>query len=305
MPQNNGRGSLVGKIGSYLQIVSRDRRSTAFVPLAEAYRQIGLLDDALEAARMGTQALPHFSPGFSTLGRVLGQMGRIDEAMSVFAKALSIDRQSQTALVGLARLHLIRGERDQARKILSQAADFHPQDQHIRDMLIALDLPRPWDKIGPAVVETEAGGEAEPAAGEKAASEAIFTATLAEIYLKQGLVEKAIDVYREILRQDPDNQSARERLAALQREGTAGEPAGSGEIQPEEFTGSDDLDVRSGESEPVVEAPALEATPEIGEPVAPDEAYHAAEKRPTPLSVLENWLVSIRQRRKHGGEHVH
>jgi len=92
MLQNNGSGSLVSKIGSYLQIVSRDRRSTAFVPLAEAYRQIGLLDDALQAAKLGTQGLPHFSPGFSTLGRVLGQMGRIDEAMSAFAKALSIDR---------------------------------------------------------------------------------------------------------------------------------------------------------------------------------------------------------------------
>ena len=41
-------GSLIGKIGSYLQIVAKDPSSTAFVPLAEAYRQTGLLDDALE-----------------------------------------------------------------------------------------------------------------------------------------------------------------------------------------------------------------------------------------------------------------
>ena len=50
--QPKGGGSLVGKISSYLQIVSKDPHSTAFVPLSEAYRQIGLLDDALEAARL-------------------------------------------------------------------------------------------------------------------------------------------------------------------------------------------------------------------------------------------------------------
>ena len=151
MASANTGGSLIGKIGSYLQIVTRDTSSTAFVPLAEAYRQIGLLDDALEVAKIGTRMLPHFSPGFSTMGRILGQMVRIAESMSAYAKALSIDRQSQSALVGLARLHLVRGERDLARKILTQAQEFHTDDEKISDTLIAMDLPRPWAEIKHAV----------------------------------------------------------------------------------------------------------------------------------------------------------
>ena len=187
-------GSLVGKIGSYLQIVTKDPSSTAFVPLAEAYRQAGLLDDALEAARMGTVKLPHFSPGFSTLGRILGQMGRIDESMSAYAKALSIDRQSQSALVGLARLHLILGERDQARKILKQAEVFHPDDEKISDMLNAMDLPRPWAEIKLAAEREEVPDSKEVAPDEP--GEPIPTATLAEIYVKQGLLDKAIRIYQ-------------------------------------------------------------------------------------------------------------
>jgi tetratricopeptide (TPR) repeat protein len=218
MMQPKGGGSLVGKISSYLQIVSKDPHSTAFVPLAEAYRQIGLLDDALEAARMGTAMLPHFSPGFASLGRIFGQMGRIDEAMSAYARALSIDRQSQSALVGLARLHLVRGERDLARKILLQAAEFHPQDEMVENMLVALDLPRPWQER-PVVSPVE-----EPAAGsvvaaefatEPVAGEPIPTATLAEIYAKQGLFDHATRVYEEILRLEPDNASAARRLGEL------------------------------------------------------------------------------------------
>jgi tetratricopeptide (TPR) repeat protein len=233
MAQPKRGGSLIGKISSYLQIVSKDPHSTAFVPLAEAYRQIGLLDDALEAARLGTTMLPNFSPGFATLGRILGQMGRLDEAMSAFARSLSIDRQSESALIGLARLHLVRGERDMARKILLQAAEFHPQDEMIENMLVALDLPRPWMEAEIAEDVTEEPAEVATAvasaigeprvvqaavdepATELVGGEPIPTATLAEIYVKQGLFEQAARVYEEILRMEPDNASAARRLAEL------------------------------------------------------------------------------------------
>jgi len=207
-------GSLISKIGSYLQIVAKDPNSTAFVPLAEAYRQVGLLEDALEVCRLGTKMLPHFSPGFSTMGRVLGQMGRLDEAMSAYARALSIDRQSQSALIGLARLHLIRGERDQARRILVQAKGFHPGDLKITDMLTALDLPRPWEQIPLASQQVEPA----PPAEQEEGAEPIPTATLAEIHVKQGLVGKAIRIYEDILAKDPGNAAARERMLQLKAE---------------------------------------------------------------------------------------
>jgi len=283
MAQNMSGTSLIGKIGSYLQIVTKDPRSTAFVPLAEAYRQVGLLDDALEAARMGTRSLPHFSPGFATMGRVLGQMGRIDEAMGAFAQALSIDRQSQAALIGLARLHLIRGERDQARKILQQAAEFHPRDENVRNMLVALDLPRPWDKLkqvqvdipatAPSTVPVETGSK-EP--------ESIFTATLAEIYVKQGLTDKAIAVYEEILKQDPDSQFIRERLNTLL---TVDEPKVSVE--------SGSIAVDSGEG-------AVSEIEEVS--VAADQTAFPRSSEPSgqsPLAVLERWLSFLKQRREH------
>ncbi|MCF6238257.1 MAG: tetratricopeptide repeat protein [Candidatus Marinimicrobia bacterium] len=213
MASVNRGGSLIGKIGSYLQIVTKDPRSTAFVPLAEAYRQIGLLDDALEASRLGTRMLPHFSPGFSTMGRILGQMGRIDEAMSAYAKALSIDRQSQSALVGLARLHLIRSERDQARKILIQAKEFHPGDEKISDTLNALDLPRPWAQIQQASY-TQATVSIDEITSDEI-GEPIPTATLAEIYVRQGLTNEAVKVYQDILKLNPDNDDARQRVMQL------------------------------------------------------------------------------------------
>ena len=262
MTKANSGGSLIGKIGSYLQIVAKYPSSTAFVPLAEASRQVGLLDDALEATRLGTKRLPHFSPGFSAMGRILGQMGRIDEAMTAYAKALSIDRESQAALVGLARLHLIRGERDQARKILAQAKEAHPEDDKIADMLKALDLPRPWAQIkqvpaaqAPVEKVVDEKGVDEKGVDEK--GEPIPTATLAEIYVKQGLTDKAIKIYNEILDKNPGNKDAQERILQLQKE------AGS-ELQPEAVPGSG-IDMEPKDS--------------------------------TPLAVMQRWLSVIRQGR--------
>jgi tetratricopeptide (TPR) repeat protein len=274
MTTANTGGSLIGRIGSYLQIVAKDPSSTAFVPLAEAYRQVGLLDDALEAARLGTKMLPHFSPGFSTLGRILGQMGRIDEAMSAYARALSLDRQSQAALVGLARIHLIRGERDQARKILKEAVEFHPDDEKVTDMLNALDLPRPWDKIKQAPQVQEPQGQ-QPSAIENSLAEApaepIPTATLAEIYVKQGLLEKATKIYQEILDQDPGNESVRERILQLQ-------------IPDEQAESADGL---AGHVEQVAAQADVDA-----EPVQQEE-----QKDQSPIAIMQRWLNAIKQGR--------
>ena len=41
------------------------------------------------------------------------------------------------------------------------------------------------------------------------------SSTLAELYFKQGLVERAADVYRQLLVEEPDNERARARLAEL------------------------------------------------------------------------------------------
>jgi hypothetical protein len=43
-----------------------------------------------------------------------------------------------------------------------------------------------------------------------------MSATLAELYFNQGFVEKAVEVYRQLIDRDPDNDRLRRRLAELQ-----------------------------------------------------------------------------------------
>jgi FimV-like protein len=57
--------------------------------------------------------------------------------------------------------------------------------------------------------------------------DALQTNTLAELYLRQGLVEKALEVYRAMVRVDPSNERVRRRLEELSPPG-AGAPRTAG-----------------------------------------------------------------------------
>jgi tetratricopeptide (TPR) repeat protein len=213
MPKPDSGDSLIAKIGSYLQIVTKDPNSTIFVPLAKAYSQIGLLDDALEAALLGTKTIPNYSPGFAVLGNIYCQMGRLEEALKAYNQALLIDPENLPAFLGLAKFYIAQGERDRAIKTLAQAKGFHPDNSDVMAMLNALALPRPWEQIKQA---TEVHDDFAHQVFDAAESEdPIPTATLAEIYVKQGLIEQAIKIYQDILKKDPRNAAVLQRIEVL------------------------------------------------------------------------------------------
>ena len=52
-----------------------------------------------------------------------------------------------------------------------------------------------------------------------------MSATLAELYFKQGFAEKAVEVYRQLIEREPENDRLRRRLAELQAPRIAPAPA--------------------------------------------------------------------------------
>jgi tetratricopeptide (TPR) repeat protein len=61
---------------------------------------------------------------------------------------------------------------------------------------------------------TAAGPAGDVAAGEAGAP--FSSPTLAELYYQQGLVERAVDVYRQVVQREPANDKARTRLSKLE-----------------------------------------------------------------------------------------
>jgi tetratricopeptide (TPR) repeat protein len=209
--------SMLGKIAGYIEILDRDPHSTVFVPLAEAYRQMGLLDDALDAAQKGVTALPKFSPGYTILGRVRAQRNELNEAEAAFWSALEIDPESVPTLKGLARVCGMQGQRERARQLLLQAQQLEPGDTTVTKMLAALGPAPAGRSVAPRPASAPAHSAAE-ADGDDDALAPFATATIAEIYVKQGLLGKAAQVYRDLLKANPANANLEARYRELDRQ---------------------------------------------------------------------------------------
>ena len=67
-----------------------------------------------------------------------------------------------------------------------------------------------------AALEPQPAPRQPAAEGPSASTTPFSSSTLAELYFQQGLVERARDVYRQLLEQEPDNEKARHRLSELE-----------------------------------------------------------------------------------------
>ncbi len=110
-----------------------------------------------------------------------------------------------------------------ARPVPSGSAATEPSfDYHPEDIVPAGTAASPFVPAGAApprpaerAPEPEDAGAGE---GEEIEPDALKTNTLAELYLRQGLVDRALEVYGAMLRLDPGNERVRRRLMELSTE---------------------------------------------------------------------------------------
>jgi tetratricopeptide (TPR) repeat protein len=74
----------------YQQILASDPASPVFAPLAECYRKMGLLKEALDVAKSGIQNHPKHPGGRVALSKVLGDMGEFKLAIDEADRAISL-----------------------------------------------------------------------------------------------------------------------------------------------------------------------------------------------------------------------
>jgi tetratricopeptide (TPR) repeat protein len=88
-----------------------DPSSRLFVSLAEEYRKIGRLRDALSALQKGLLAHPGYVAAQVALGRVYVEAKQTTDAIATFTKVLSADPGNLVAAKSLADVHLDRGDK--------------------------------------------------------------------------------------------------------------------------------------------------------------------------------------------------
>nr|MBA2565434.1 hypothetical protein [Gemmatimonadota bacterium] len=121
---------------------------------------------------------------------------------------------------------LERGDPRAARDWLSRAAEVEPANAELRERLETVHAPgeardTPPSAVtetplesGPPTAATQGGGVPRTDGADR--TEEIATVTLAEIYAEQGLHERALDVYRRILENEPSNALVHRKIEQLE-----------------------------------------------------------------------------------------
>lgn len=115
--------------------LARDPASTAFVPLANAYRRSGHLDAALRLCLRGLERHPYLVEGHTLLARLYLEAGDRERACDEWAMALRLEPTNFEALRGLGFFALDQGDYSAARRQLRAAAAIRPDDVAVREAL--------------------------------------------------------------------------------------------------------------------------------------------------------------------------
>lgn len=155
----------------YYQQWQQNPASIVFAPIAEYFLMYGMIDAAFKVCREGIKKHPTLVSGRLVMARIHLKRGNWDEAEAELRNALEVAPQNQTARALLRDIERLQLEEDAAAP--ASAAPVVPQGAS-------------WN-----------------------------TVTMAKIFAEQGHPEKARQIYHSILTSDPANQAAREGLAVL------------------------------------------------------------------------------------------
>ncbi|MEK6691858.1 MAG: tetratricopeptide repeat protein [Nitrospirota bacterium] len=297
MDKNNEFG-LSPEIAKLSDKLTKDPSSKLFVPLAEEYRKIGMLDEAIQVLADGLKANPNYMTARVSLGKMLLEKGNISESREEFEQVVQAIPDNLFSHKKLAEIYQSEGNAENLLKEYKIILSLSPKDEEVKNALdelegrSALSSAEPVEEISepympdirsaPAPVEEsvfisaeeetapvytappeeipeipakeevseskedlvyelteelinpeELGVEILPkmtpvdegprtkemdnftASVKESPPEELATETMAEIYIKQGLLEKADAVYQQILNSEPKNMIIRQKKDEL------------------------------------------------------------------------------------------
>jgi tetratricopeptide (TPR) repeat protein len=237
------------------ELFERYRRapdSYVFVPLADACRKIGRIDEALDICENGVRRHPVYASGHVVKGKCLYDKGDREAARETFERVLLLDEDNLVALKYLGMIEADDGELDAAGRHLQRILSLDPENKEIKSILHLVeeqeqiersgeessagdmevveeilgdttpepteDLPRRDESVSDAPIEAGPPadwGEQIVRSDEIETSDELASVTLADIFASQGYKSKAEKIYREVLRKQPRNEVVRKRLHEL------------------------------------------------------------------------------------------
>lgn len=183
--------------------LAKDPTSLAFAQLADLYRKAGRAADAIATCRAGLLRYPHYTTARLILAKTLLSENEPTSALEEIQAILQVSPKDVQCHRLAAEAHRRMGRLDAAVQSLEAAVALDPGDRESRALL--------------SLLKADPGGEDTAGVARLLADDTFVTAAFGAVCLEQGLADEAAQVFTRMLRKDPGNTEARQRLEAALR----------------------------------------------------------------------------------------
>lgn len=205
----------------YEELLLEDPSSPKFVFLAEILRKRGDLHRATEILIKGLSSNPDSITARSILGKIYYDRWMIDQAKNEMEKVIRIAPDNIDAAKMLIQIYRSEENYNKALDTCYSSLVFNPDDYDLTKELKVLQKEVPDDvtrgtanesgQIANDIFEIDARPEEEPPPSDSVIEE-LYTEAMANLYIDQGLYEKAIVVLDKLVTREPENTSVRTKL---------------------------------------------------------------------------------------------
>lgn len=210
-----------GKNGADLKKRMAELSVAEFMAAGEQYFAQGNYDEAIAISREYLAQRPDALSPRLFLGRCYLEKEMNGEAKAELERVVQAIEECLSVYKILSQVYLKEKDVDKALEALRKALFFssleEPSSKRITPLEMGL-LQRgsPSAFVTPPIQAAEAQRQ-ESSAETAPRKTPIQTDTLAEIYIKQGHLQRALSIYQEILAREPENSSWREKVETLKR----------------------------------------------------------------------------------------
>ena len=183
----------------FQQMMSKDPSSQVYVYLAEALLEREMYGEAIETCVNGLRLRPHDLRARVILGLSYLRTEELERAESELLKAKEMLEINTVTYRALAELYDQKGDLKQSGRYRQLFEAIHAPETGEAETEVAETESKPVDEEIPEE-DTE-----------------VATATMAELYEEQGHLDKAAEVYRNILETSPETEGVEAKLADLEK----------------------------------------------------------------------------------------
>lgn len=208
----------------YARILTQDPSSVAFIFLAQVLYKQGKVDKAINVLINGLKYNKKSVTGRFLLGKIYYDRWLIEQAKREFRAVVELAPDNLAACKMLVQILKSEEAYDKALEVLRTASAYHTHDASIMSELAEIEASLSQAKIKEK--EFQFARESIKTALESKSVEdlessvvkyekELLTETIADIYIAQGLHEKACIVLEKVLEGDPGNDAVGKKLAQM------------------------------------------------------------------------------------------